>query len=160
VIKNGAGAGTVVSNPGGIDCGTTCSASFAGGAAVGLTAIPESGSTFAGWSGACTGGGACTVTMSQAQNATATFARQAVTLTVINRTKDLGRVSSNPAGISCGRTCSLTGPSGTVVTLTATPAARAVFVGWSGACTGTGVCSVTLTQAKSVTATFKKQDRR
>ncbi len=43
---------------------------------------------------------------------------------------------------------------GTVVTLTATPSVGSVFGGWSGACSGTGGCTVTMDQASSVTATF------
>jgi len=41
-----------------------------------------------------------------------------------------------------------------VVTLTARAARGSTFVGWSGACTGTGSCAVTMNAAKSVTATF------
>jgi hypothetical protein len=40
------------------------------------------------------------------------------------------------------------------VTLTATASAGSTFTGWSGACTGTGSCVVTMSAAKSVTATF------
>src|SRR5205823_11441025 len=43
---------------------------------------------------------------------------------------------------------------GTQVTLTATPANGHTFAGWSGACTGTGSCVVTMSAAQSVTATF------
>jgi cellulose 1,4-beta-cellobiosidase len=74
VAKAGTGSGTVTSSPAGISCGATCSASFASGTSVTLTATAASGSTFAGWSGACTGTGACTVAMSAAQSVTATFA--------------------------------------------------------------------------------------
>jgi sugar lactone lactonase YvrE len=42
------------------------------------------------------------------------------------------------------------------VTLTATPYPTNRFIGWSGACTGTGTCSVTMNAGKSVTATFNK----
>ena len=73
VTKAGTGSGTITSNTGGIDCGATCSASFAGGTKVILTATPSSGSTFAGWSGDCTGTGSCVVTMSAAKAVTATF---------------------------------------------------------------------------------------
>lgn len=44
--------------------------------------------------------------------------------------------------------------SGTTVTLTATPASDSTFAGWSGACTGTGSCTLSIDAAKSATATF------
>jgi len=44
--------------------------------------------------------------------------------------------------------------SGTSVILTAMPADGSSFAGWSGACTGTGTCTVSIISAKSVTATF------
>jgi hypothetical protein len=73
----GTGTGTVTSDPAGIDCGTTCSAEFATGTVVTLTAAPDAGSTFAGWGGdASTCGAAltCQVTVNAATNVTATFA--------------------------------------------------------------------------------------
>ena len=73
VTKSGAGSGTVSSSPAGISCGAACSGNFAGGTKVALTATPAAGSTFAGWSGACTGTGICTVTMDAAKTVTATF---------------------------------------------------------------------------------------
>jgi YVTN family beta-propeller protein len=74
VTKAGNGAGTVVSVPAGINCGAACSASFTMGATVVLTATQTSGSTFSGWSGACTNAsGPCTVTMSSAKSVTAIF---------------------------------------------------------------------------------------
>jgi hypothetical protein len=73
VSKAGTGSGTVTSSPAGIDCGSTCSASFNSGTVVTLTASPTGGSSFGGWSGACTGTGSCQVTMNQAQSVTATF---------------------------------------------------------------------------------------
>ncbi len=73
VAKAGAGTGTVVSNPAGISCGAICSANFTSATSVALTATPASGSTFAGWSGACSGVNACNVTMDAVRNVTATF---------------------------------------------------------------------------------------
>ena len=56
VVKAGTGSGTVTSSPAGITCGSTCSALFASGTSVTLTATADSGSTFAGWSGeGCSG---------------------------------------------------------------------------------------------------------
>ncbi len=73
VTRAGTGSGTVTSSPAGIRCGATCSASYASGTTVTLSAAPASGSTFAGWSGACVGTGACVTTMTAARAVTATF---------------------------------------------------------------------------------------
>lgn len=66
-----------------------------------------------------------------------------------------GTVTSSPAGISCGTICSHAFVSGTAVTLSAKPGSGYEFAGWSGACAGAGTCKVTMTAAKTVTATFK-----
>jgi uncharacterized protein (TIGR03437 family) len=73
VTKTGTGTGTVTSSPAGITCGATCSASYASGAQVTLTATADPGSTFTGWSGACSGTGTCAVTMNAAATVTASF---------------------------------------------------------------------------------------
>ena len=75
-------------------------------------------------------------------------------LTVSLAGNGVGSVTSAPAGINCGTTCSAEYASGTTVTLTATPQAASRFAGWSGPCSGTGTCTVTLNAAASVTATF------
>src|SRR4029078_5863576 len=74
VSRSGTGSGTVTSSPGGINCGGTCSSSFAYNTAVTLSASAAPGSTFAGWSGeGCSGTGTCQVTMTQTRNVTAQF---------------------------------------------------------------------------------------
>jgi hypothetical protein len=149
-----AGAGTVTSDVGGINCGAACSASIAEGTVVTLTASPSAGSAFTGWSGDCAGTGTCTVTMSAARNVTAAFAL-AYTLSIAKAGSGSGTVSSDVGGISCGATCSASYVDGTVVTLTATPGSASRFTGWSGAgCSGTGACTVTMSAARSVTASF------
>jgi hypothetical protein len=65
-----------------------------------------------------------------------------------------GTVTSAPAGITCPADCSEAYTTGTLVTLTATPGGSSTFAGWSGACTGTGTCQVTMNAPASVTATF------
>ena len=67
------GDGSVMSSPPGITCAPLCSAPFPSGSSVTLTAMPRQGSVFAGWSGACTGTGPCTVSMSAAQSVAAAF---------------------------------------------------------------------------------------
>ena len=155
LIVTKSGAGTVTSAPAGIDCGAICSASFTNGASVTLTAAAASGSTFAGWSGACAGNGTCVVSMTAASTVTATFSASThVALSVLRAGTGMGTVTSMPAGINCGTTCSADYASGTSVTLTAAPTSGSTFAGWTGACTGTANCVVTLAQARSVTATF------
>ncbi len=228
VYRGGTGTGTVTSSPAGLNCGTNCAVAFNSGTVVALTAAPAANSTFAGWSGACSGTGTCSVTMDAAKSVTATFTLKTYTITATagtggtispsgsvslnygaNQTFTItantgygissvlvdgasvgavstytfsnvtanhtisasftantytlsvtkagtgtGTITSSPAGINCGSTCSYTYNSGTAVTLTAAPDASSTFAGWSGACSGTGTCSVTMDAAKSVTATF------
>lgn len=74
VVKAGAGAGQIASNPAGIDCGAKCAGKVPGNSVITLTAAPATGSMFAGWSGACGGSGPCNVTMNGPKTVTATFA--------------------------------------------------------------------------------------
>ncbi len=67
------GNGTVTSTDGLINCPGVCVHSYAPNTQVTLTAIPGAGFIFAGWNGACTGTGACQVTMTQAQTVNAIF---------------------------------------------------------------------------------------
>jgi alpha-tubulin suppressor-like RCC1 family protein len=69
----GTGIGTVASQPTGIDCGSTCQATFGYSTTVTLTATPDASSAFAGWSGDCAGIGTCQVSMTQARSVTGTF---------------------------------------------------------------------------------------
>ena len=65
-----------------------------------------------------------------------------------------GAVYSSPSGISCGSVCSAYYNKYTPVTLTAVPASGQYFVGWGGACSGLGSCTVNMSDNRSVTATF------
>ena len=150
---NGTIAGT------GITCGTggsDCTETFDYGTVVLLTATPNTGYNLGGWTGACSGTGACSVTMTAARTVGATFTIQRYTLTVTAPTH--GTIAAT--GITCGTggvDCTETYDYGTVVPLTATPDANYDFGGWTGACAGTGACSVTMTVARAVGATFTIQ---
>jgi len=72
---------------------------------------------------------------------------------IVNKTGS-GTVTSSPAAIDCGTTCSAQFTGG-MVTLTATPSADSSFSGWSGACSGSSTkCYVSMNSYKSVGATF------
>ncbi|WP_198134477.1 Lcl domain-containing protein [Geotalea uraniireducens] len=75
ITFTGTGGGTVAvqPNPPATDCTGTCSQSIRIGTAVTLAPAANNGSSFTGWSGACTGTGVCQVTMDTAKSATATF---------------------------------------------------------------------------------------
>jgi hypothetical protein len=68
------GSGIVLSNPAGISCGNDCAETYTSGAVLTLTATPDSGFTFSGWGGACSGTGSCSLTMNASQSVSATFA--------------------------------------------------------------------------------------
>jgi uncharacterized repeat protein (TIGR01451 family) len=75
ITDAGKGTGTVMASLGAINCGSTCSGSYAQGISVSLTATPAANSVFSAWSGACTGTDpkTCTIVMNSAQSVIATF---------------------------------------------------------------------------------------
>jgi hypothetical protein len=93
--------------------------------------------------------------MTADHSATATFESDK-TLTVAKVGNGSGTVSSSPSGISCGSTCSHAYTHGTSVTLTASASSKSKFGGWtSGARSGTGPCTLTMSANRSATAWFK-----
>lgn len=153
IQKAGTGKGTVKSSPGGIDCGSKCTAYFLAGGNVGITVALDEGSSFDGFDFSCTGTGSCSILMNNNRSLKVTFGIVQVKLTV-TKSGD-GTVTGAPAGIACGPTCSADYPWGTPVTLTAAPASGTSFLGWGDACSGGDpACAVTLKAPTSVSATF------
>ena len=95
--------------------------------------------------------------MTDSAVASATYTiQQSFSLTVSKTDLGGGTVTSSPAGINCGGTCSASYVSGTTVTLTATPDLLSGFGGWSGCDSVSGnTCTVEMTSARSVTADFR-----
>jgi hypothetical protein len=65
-----------------------------------------------------------------------------------------GTGSVTGPGISCPGDCTETYTDGTQVTLQAAPSGSSIFGGWSGACSGSGSCQLTMDADKSAGATF------
>jgi phospholipase C len=157
VEVTGLGGGTLTSSPAGISCPTACVAVFPSGTVVKLTEVPDPGSTFSGWYDACGGTLGCTLTMKANATVDANFNLTNPQFLFAQHIIGTGggTVTSGPAGISCGATCTHIFPGGTSLTLTAAPASGSAFAGWSGACSGTSTaCTVNLAANASATATF------
>jgi len=161
VSRQGTGSGTVTSAPVGINCGSTCSASYTAGTPVTLTAQAASGSSFTGWSGACSGtADSCNVSMDSARSVTASFTSAPVQrlITLSKSGTGTGSVTSSPSGLICAADCGIASSSfasNTSVTLVAQAASGSTFVGWSGACNGTGNCTIPAdTSSANMTASF------
>ena len=127
--------GTVL--PGGVT-------SYVDGTNLTVLAYPAAGYRFSEWSGACTGDGPCLVTIDEDKAVTAKFVR-GVDLTVAAHPPHGGTVL--PSGETSHS-------SGAAVTIVATPADGYQFSEWTGDCSGSGACVVTMDAAKSVTANF------
>jgi subtilisin family serine protease len=150
----GAGHGRVRTLEGGIFCGPTCTAMFDSQTITQAIAEPEFDSYFVEWSGACSGGNLyCTLIMDRDRSTSARFALKPVLRVTANGS---GRVQSGDAQILCENgSCQRIYDPGMPVVLTATPAANAAFMGWSGGCTGQATtCNLTLNSSIDVTATF------
>jgi serine protease AprX len=154
--KEGSGAGAVISDPPGIDCGFKCIAAFVSGSTISFTAVPDSDSVFSHWSGACTGTeNPCQITITGNADLTATFSPSSPLLQVTQAGSGSGTVVSDPSGIDCGLDCSEPYEQGTTVNLTARPDASSRFFGWSGGgCSGTGTCVLSMNADTNVSATF------
>jgi DNA-binding beta-propeller fold protein YncE len=123
VVPSGNGAGTVTSNPTGIDCDSStsraaCAASFALGTNVKLTASAASGSYFAGWSGPCSGTSSCDLVTNEDQFVTATFSPAVTVPKVVSMTQSEAAAAITGAGLVVGtmtQQASSAVPSGSVL---------------------------------------------
>lgn len=171
VSGGGSGSGLVTSVPTGINCtvtagvvGGTCTSTFPANTVVTLSATPSGLSSFAGYSGGCTGT-SCTVSVIAGVTSAVTTqfaAPPTVTLSAGSGSQGGGTLTSSPSGLSCTLSwTSATGSCltayalGTNLTVTQSPTAGSVFLNWAGACTGSGTCQVTMSQVRAVQAFYR-----
>ncbi|WP_158305917.1 hypothetical protein [Anaeromyxobacter sp. Fw109-5] len=151
----GTGGGTITPTPAGSSCGTGC-VEYVAGTPVTFAAIPDGSSSFAGWGGACTGTGGCSVRVDGDVVVTAQFDRlppPTATITIRKTGTGSGVVSSSGA-VSCGTTCGASFEVGTTVTFTASAIGDSRFAGWGAPCAGTGTCVVTVSGPLTIDAQF------
>ena len=172
VTLNGKGKVTNVNRT--INCGVVCSVTPLAGVLNGwsetLIATAGSGSTFTGWTGACSGSApTCRVIVGGLVNVGATFTATigggggggggatTANLTLKVSTSNPGTVTSDIGGVNCGTACTAAVAPGTAVTLTAIPPVGKTFAGWSGACTGSAsTCTISVNANLAVKASFNK----
>jgi hypothetical protein len=147
------GPGRVSANVPGLQCSQTCTTTWNANTPLNLTAAPSAGSKLVRWGGACSGSGACSITVSQGTSVTALFAPLVFRLTV--SVGGRGSVRSSRSGITCRPRCSASFPSFVPVRLTAVPAKGWKLRSWAGACRGKArTCSVPMTAASNARAVF------
>ena len=75
-------------------------------------------------------------------------------ITIVGPTAGLGTVTSSPSGISCPPTCSASFAENTQLQLTAKPASSYSFNGWAGSCSGSNICTLTVSAPETARAIF------
>ena len=150
------GQGSIALSPGSYGCGRgTCPIQLPANHAFAAAATPADGWGFSGWSGACSGAGACMFTLTHDNWLNALFIQTSLAFHI--RIVGPGTVTMSPSRPACTGDCAPNFPPGTVVTLTAAPLSGAIFLGWGGECSGTGPCTVTVRSTSGVTADFAYQ---
>ena len=157
------GGGTVAASPVGISGGiycygptATCTADFAPGTLVTLTASPNSDAKFVGWAGSCSGTATtCQITMNADKTVAATFKSITPSFPLALFRDGPGDIETSHWALDCGNDCTGIFPVDTSVTLTAQPGTGAKLVKWSGACQGASkTCDITIKGETYVSATF------
>src|SRR5437868_5691768 len=161
------GPGAVRSAAIGADCPVDCHVALAAGQAVHLESVAQSGAAFVGWSGDCSGKGACDLTLNTDADVRALFAAvdpppppapagdsSIITLQIQWVGDGEGTVDGT---VHCDTTCSRRPFSaGTRVVLDAIPEPGSEFVEWGGPCAGPGQCRFLIQQDTTLLVTFKK----
>jgi len=150
------GNGAITSSPAGINCpATACKAVFPARSAVTLNATASSGYVLNSWSGDCSGSASpCNLVINAAKNVTAQFVNQ-FTLSIAHTGAGTEIVTSSPAGINCGSSCSAGFAPNTVLTLSVSDSPTTYVTDWGvpGCTPALPTCKVTLNADTSITIT-------
>jgi Divergent InlB B-repeat domain len=153
---NVTGPGRVSSDLPGLDCARNCTTTWNADTQLRLTASPGTKAKLVRWSGACSGAGACRLTVGPGATANALFAPRVLKLSVLVRGR--GSVRSSRGGITCRPRCTATLQSFVPVRLTATPAKGWKLRAWTGACRGSKrSCTLPMDRRATARAVFVRR---
>ena len=158
------GDGKITSEDGHIDCdkdGGKCGFEYEVGSEVSLTATAASEAEFDGWGRDASGQETTIeVVVDKTKHVSANFSStNDSTKTLHVSVSGKGTVKSADGKIDCSKMdvdCSVEYEKDTVVTLQPTAAEGETFLSWSGDCSGTGNCVITMSKSSSVTASFSE----
>jgi len=155
IHRAGAATGDVSADGVQLSCTDACTATVAIGASITLHAAPATGGVFGGWSGDCAGTEpSCTIAVTKDLLIAAQFDVAMFNVEVATIGSGAGTVVSTSGELMCPGTCTTSVPYNTALQLVAAPASTSTFLGWTGACSGTDPCVVTVTSPVTVTAAF------
>lgn len=154
IVKTGGMDSFILSDPSGLNCGSTCSYSFPSGRTIDLINNVSSGNLWLGWGGDCSGSEQCQVFMDSDKTVTATFSTDHninLRLWFGQSGYPIPTIASGVVVVDGWQTCSdptcgYVYPEGQTITLQAIPNAGSFFSGWEGACAGelTDTCTIAL----------------
>ncbi|MCA9837037.1 MAG: lamin tail domain-containing protein [Trueperaceae bacterium] len=156
---SGSGKGKILSQSGNLNCSEACEVLFGENEKISLVAEALPGSSFVAWEGACTGAGSCELSMNNSKLLGARFealASNEASLQITRLGNGSGKVSAAGTNLNCGNTCYEVFAKNSAVTLVAEALPGSSFIGWQGACSGSGPCNLNLTENAQVSAEFSR----
>ncbi len=133
-----------------------CKSEYEEGATVEVVPHATTGSEFVNWTGDCTGSGACSLTMSAERSVVGVFNLKPPKLYKLNLSTSGTGSGTFECKVNGGgeEACKPEYEEGKTVEVVPHEAAGSEFVNWTGDCTGTGACSLSMTAERSVDGVF------
>ncbi len=157
-VRGGDQLGTVAIQPNNIVCSSNCINTISNESSIELVATPSENAIFLGWSGECHGSVLCSFTMNENKEVTANFKIKAATSYSLRlKTNEGGVLQVNNQTLTCINPCELFFPSNEQVQVFAQPLSGYSFKSWSGDCSGSHNCLLTMTKAMNVEGVFSKE---
>jgi hypothetical protein len=133
-----------------------CLAEYEEGKTVEVVHHATAGSEFVEWTGACTGSGVCSLSMSAEHSAVGVFNLELPKLHKLNLSTSGTGSGTFKCKVDGGseEVCAAEYEEGKTVEVVPHVAAGSEFIDWTGDCTGSGTCSLPMTAERSVVGVF------